>query len=58
VAGAERPFVGVDEVAFERVDGFALVELARDLAPIVGIGEIPGGVDGASKSPILFECRG
>jgi hypothetical protein len=50
VTGTEGPFVGVDEVAFESVDGFTLVELARDLAPVVAVGQIPAGVDGAAAS--------
>jgi hypothetical protein len=38
--------------------GFALVELAGDLASIVRIRQIPGSIDGAAQSAMLFERRG
>jgi hypothetical protein len=50
VPGPDGVLVGVGQVALERVRGLALVELARDLAPICRIGGVAGGVD---RSP---EC--
>jgi hypothetical protein len=55
--GPEGSFMGVDEVALEGVDGFASVELARDLAPVVRISEVSAGVDGATHRAVLLERR-
>ncbi len=49
--------MGVEQVAAQRVQGFALVELAGDLAAVVRVGQVAGGVDGATQRSALFERR-
>lgn len=58
LAGADRALVRVEQVAAQGVEGFAFVELAGYLAPVVRIGQVAGGVYGAAQGPVLLERGG
>lgn len=50
-------FVGVEQVPFERVQRFALIQLTGDLAPVGRVGEVAGCVDGAAQCPVFLQRR-
>jgi hypothetical protein len=51
VAAPDRAFMGVEHVAAQRVDAFALVELAGDFPAVILPGQITGGVDRTAEQP-------
>ncbi len=58
VAAPDVPLVGEEEVAAQRVQAFALVQLSADPAPEFLVGEVAAQVDGAHESAVFLKRAG
>jgi len=58
VPAAHGAFMGVEHVAAQGVDAFALVELVGDFAAVVLSGQISGGIDRAAQCPVFLQGGG